>query len=1003
MKNSIRFGIAVLMLLAPVHARAQKKVLTQADWDRWRSIQQPVLSPDGRWAGWTLSPQVGDGEYVIRSTTGTTEYRIPLGYIGRPNNTPGGEREGRGGRGGGGGAGRAGGSFTADSRYVFVTTQPSKAQVDSAERANRRGRGRTGQGSATRNASRGSALHNTIVMVDLENGRITPMPDMRSFRLPEDNGRWMVFTAADDSAAADSTEDGAASSQAGARAGRAARGDSATARSRSSRATGKPITLRDLQTGTDVVIEDVVEYTFDDDANVLAYTVSAKDSTRDGVYIRNLRDGSVKPVLTGPGNYRNFEFDRTQQKFVFSTDRDEFGQDSAQSAIYVGTTSNGSARRVVDRSMLPAGMHLASNGAAAFNRNATALTLRVQPDILPPVPEDSLEGKAVFDLWTWKDPQLQPQQKLQLNQARNRSFQAVYNLATGKLVQLASDSIPSVEISDDGMHAVANSRVAYAIQSMWGDDGNDVYIIDPSTGEHTMIRRKISGSADLSADGRYVLFFDRGSWYTYNLENGRETNITANAKGVRFDQETFSTPGVPRAWGVAGWTKGDRDVLLYDRFDIWSIDPDGRRAPIVVTDSVGRRENITFRISSLVPREDRDPWIDPAEPLFLTAFDEDTKASGFYRDRLGRTAMPERIVMDELRYGTPVKAEDADVYLLPKSTFTEFPNLWVGPSLTQLTKISDANPWQKEYNWGTAELVTWTSMDGKPLQGILYKPENFDPSRKYPLISYFYEDLSDGLFGYVPPTGRNIINATHYVSNGYLVFEPDIYYEIGHPGASAVKSVVPGVLKLLETGYVDPNALGLQGQSWGGYQAAYIITQTQMFQAAMAGAPVANMTSAYGGIRWGSGVARAFQYEEGQSRIGASLWDQLDLYLENSPLFHLQRVTTPLFIMSNDADDAVPWYQGIELFVGMRRLGKEVYFINYNNDVHNPASRANQKDIAMRMQQFFDTKLKGAPAPDWMLHGIPAIEKGRDQIVASPVAPPEPPAGVGAGAGAGGN
>jgi dipeptidyl aminopeptidase/acylaminoacyl peptidase len=275
------------------------------------------------------------------------------------------------------------------------------------------------------------------------------------------------------------------------------------------------------------------------------------------------------------------------------------------------------------------------------------------------------------------------------------------------------------------------------------------------------------------------------------------------------------------------------------------------------------------------------------------------------------------------------------------------------------------------------------------------KPENFDSTKKYPLIAYFYEDLSQNRYNYVAPNGRNVINATHYASNGYLIFLPDIHYEIGYPGPSAMKSIVPGVQMLLARGYVDPKRLGLQGQSWGGYQTAYMITQTSMFAAAMAGAPVVNMTSAYGGIRWGTGISRAGQYEGGQSRIGGSLWETPMRFIENSPLFWLDKVTTPLFIMSNDNDDAVPWYQGIEFFIAMRRLQKEVYLINYNNDVHNPAGRANQKDIAMRMQQFFDTKLKGAPAPDWMVRGIPYLAKGRDQlgapsVVPAPVAPAIP-------------
>jgi dipeptidyl aminopeptidase/acylaminoacyl peptidase len=327
-----------------------------------------------------------------------------------------------------------------------------------------------------------------------------------------------------------------------------------------------------------------------------------------------------------------------------------------------------------------------------------------------------------------------------------------------------------------------------------------------------------------------------------------------------------------------------------------------------------------------------------------------------------------------------MKAADADEYVLTKSTFVEFPDLYAGSNLTNLTKISDANPQQKNFKWGTVELVSWLSADGVPLQGLLYKPEDFDPHKKYPLITYYYEQFSNTLHSYVPPGGRNVINYTHYVSNGYLIFVPDIHYENGYPGASAVKSIVPGVQMLLARGYVDPKGLGIQGHSWGGYQTAFLITQTHLFSAAMAGAPVANMTSAYGGIRWGSGLARAFQYEHTQSRIGCSIWQCTTRYLENSPLFWADRITTPLLMMHNDADDAVPWYQGIEMFVALRRLNKEVYLIDYNNDVHNPTKRANQKDIAMRMQQFFDYHLRGYPEPDWMIHGIPYQMKGRDQV-----------------------
>ena len=254
------------------------------------------------------------------------------------------------------------------------------------------------------------------------------------------------------------------------------------------------------------------------------------------------------------------------------------------------------------------------------------------------------------------------------------------------------------------------------------------------------------------------------------------------------------------------------------------------------------------------------------------------------------------------------------------------------------------------------------------------------------MLVYFYEQMSDTRHQYYAPAGRNIINPTVYTSKGYLVFVPDIHYTNGFPGPSAMKSIVPGVQALVARGFVDPKKLGITGQSWGGYQTAYIVTQTGMFAAAVPNATVSNMTSAYGGIRWESGLARAFQYEKTQSRIGGSIWEYPMRYIENSPLFYADQVQTPLLLMHNDADGAVPWYQGIELFVALRRFGKEVYMFNYNGDGHNPRKRANQKDIDMRMLQFFGHHLKGDPKPDWMERGIPFLQKGRDQI-ATPAQP----------------
>jgi dipeptidyl aminopeptidase/acylaminoacyl peptidase len=357
-----------------------------------------------------------------------------------------------------------------------------------------------------------------------------------------------------------------------------------------------------------------------------------------------------------------------------------------------------------------------------------------------------------------------------------------------------------------------------------------------------------------------------------------------------------------------------------------------------------------------------------------------SKADGFYRDQVRGSATPAKLTTADKSIGAPRKAEDADVMLFTMGSFSEFPDLYVsGPDFRDPKRISNANPQQAEYRWGTSELVEWRSaQDGELLQGVLYKPEGFDPSRKYPMMVYFYERLSDQLNNYVvPAAGGSSINISFYVSRGYLVFTPDIPYRIGYPGESALKAVVPGVISLVDKGFVDKDNIGVQGHSWGGYQIAYMVTKTDIFKAAEAGAPVSNMISAYGGIRWGTGMSRMFQYEKTQSRIGGTLWEAPMHFNENSPIFWADKVETPLLMMHNDEDGAVPWEQGIEYFTALRRLNKPSWLLVYNGEDHGLRKEINRKDWTIRMQQFFDHYLKGAPAPVWLEEGVPALQKGK--------------------------
>jgi dipeptidyl aminopeptidase/acylaminoacyl peptidase len=330
------------------------------------------------------------------------------------------------------------------------------------------------------------------------------------------------------------------------------------------------------------------------------------------------------------------------------------------------------------------------------------------------------------------------------------------------------------------------------------------------------------------------------------------------------------------------------------------------------------------------------------------------------------------------RLGGMLKAKDADAFAFTLERFEEFPDLWTsGPDFTDMRRASDANPQQALYIWGRAELIDYVNADGLPLRATLIKPEDFDPAKRYPLMVYIYERLTDGLRRYEPPAPETSINLSRYVSNGYVILMPDIVYETGYPGECALKCVVPAVQEVLRRGYIDPKRVGIQGHSWGGYQISYMITRTDIFAAVEAGASVVDMTSAYGGIRWGTGMSRAWQYEKAQSRIGGTPWTRSLQFVENSPIFWVEKVRTPYLTVHNDEDDAVPWYQGIEFFTALRRLGKEAYLFNFVGEKHSLRERRNQKYWTVHLDEFFDHFLKGAPRPEWMEKGVPYLERGK--------------------------
>ncbi|MCM2369089.1 S9 family peptidase [Aporhodopirellula aestuarii] len=726
----------------------------------------------------------------------------------------------------------------------------------------------------------------------------------------------------------------------------------------------------------------------------------------DGVHIITLKSLDRVTIASGVGEYKNLAFNEDGSRLAFISNADDYKSKTPSWNLYAWNAGQKKAKRIASEAdkEIPSGWWIAPDSDQRFSEDGRRLYFETMP-IPDAVLEERLaktEGREVedqdaddqakLDIWHWQDPELQPQQLLQAERERNRRYQAAYIIQSKRMIQLEDSEIPSLslDIRSPANIAVANTKVPYRKTLSWEVPGyQDVYLVNLNSGRRERVLDKVRWDASLSPQGKYLFWFDseQRKWFAKATQGNDAKNIEIS-KGIKYPlfDELDDRPTLPSAYGVAGWMENDRAVLVYDSHDIWKLDPSGKTKPMCITFGKGRKNDLRFRYLRL---DRKERCIDASKPLILSAFHRGSKSSGFYAldwNEPSRDTNAKHVNVDTLRslimldenLSELKKAKESDQVVFTRSTFRRFPDLWTSTTdFDKIQRVSDANPQQEKYSWGTAELTHWKAQDGQDLDGILLKPDDFDPSQKYPMLVYFYERNSDNLHKYYPPAaGRSIICFSFYVSRGYLVFIPDIPYTTGEPGQSAANSILPGVDHLVAQGFVDNDRIGMQGHSWGGYQTAYLVTQTDRFACAEAGAPVSNMTSAYGGIRWSTGMSRMFQYERTQSRIGEDLWSAREKYIANSPLFFADKINTPLLILHNDQDGAVPWYQGIELFVALRRLEKPAWMLNYNGDPHWVMGEPNRRDFAIRMQQFFDHYLQDAPEPEWMAVGVPAVEKG---------------------------
>ncbi len=918
------FFLSSLIVAEAVGTLWAGKPLGHEDFDAWNSVRNQQISRNGEWAAYLVNPQEGDGVLTLYNTKTGKKIDIPRGYRSQ---------------------------FTPDSRWAVALVKAPFADTRKAKIDKKKDH---------------EMPSDSLAIIDLGKMKVTKVADVKDFKLPKEQGQWLAFTSL----------------------------DTALIKPKflKDKECGRPMVLVDLPSGARKVVNWVKDFSFSENGAALALSVKKPEGdsiATNCVGVITLPDTCYTIVDRDKPFYGVPTLDREGRRLAYTASEDTVKTGTLNASVYLCDI----ARSLHSPELLPLSFKDASGNplrpnqftTTSFSYNGRRLIAGVAPVIAPDDTTivDFENGK--LDIWVWNAPLTPPQESHLLDKIKKASFPVALNLdrAPGyNPVMVADNLFAEVDAPDrwDGEWALVRDPEENIVSYQWDYFApTSMAIVNLNTGE----RRKIgsyqrSNEATLSPCGKYVAWFEDRQWFVYDIASGKTSCVTSGIEFPVWDvDDEHPSPSSP--YGLGGWADGDEAMLVYDKFDIWKVDPRGHEKPICLTAGEGRKRNVQFRVVKTDPDQRTIP---SGYKMLLSLFDYTDKYNGLAILPYGRPQSPAIEVLDGHAYTQIRKAKNAEVYSWQRANFSELPEIWLskGTKFAAARQLSDAHPNAKDYSWGTAQLERWYAYDGSPSEGVLYVPENYDPEKKYPMLCVFYETGSEDLYRhYTMEPSWSWVNYPFYVSRGYVVFVPDIHYTSGRPGEDAYNFVCSGVEEMCRRyPWIDKDRIGIDGQSWGGYQTAYLVTRTNMFACAGSGAPVSNMTSAYGGIRWESGDSRQAQYEQGQSRIGGDLWSMRDFYIANSPVFHADKVETPLLIMHNDGDGAVPWYQGIEYFMALRRLGKPVWMLQYNGEAHNIKARQNRKDITRRLQQFFDHYLKGDPMPEWMKKGIPMIRKGQE-------------------------
>jgi len=925
-------------------AQQAPRALTVPDVMAWKGVAGSTLSNDGAWLAYRETSLEGDGSVTFRQTHADKSYAFALGEA--PSGA--GAGGGRGGRGGSAGANLA---FSSDARFGAFLADPSHAEGERLKRQRK-------------------PIESHASIVNLATGTKTDFARVRRFAFSGDNPAWIAFQKLPPAPPA-------STGAAGGRGGASGDGNAPEADPR-----GSDLILHNLASGEEINLGNVGEFAFDQHGRYLAYTISAEDRSGNGVDLRNLETGSSRALDSDDhAIYRGLSWNQagTALAVLKGTD-DKAWQDKRYSVL--GFTGANLATKIAydpasDRSF-PAGMTVSPNRNPSWSDDEATVFFGIHP--MKPAakegagaPEDASDSVDLI-IWNYQDPRLQSQQIVEEPQDRNYSYLSEYRVADQKFIRLADDTVRTVALAPHQRYAIGLGNQPYELDGhLDGQTYDDIYVYDLSTGVRKLAVQKARWQDEPAPDGVHFAFFRDGNYWVYDMASGTSANVTARVPTSFInteDDHNLDRPPVP----LVGWSRDSQNLLLSDNWDLWKVPISGGGAINLTAD--GKRDAIRYRRPVNLDAM-ADPTLrgfDLSKPVYLDAYGEWTKKDGMAVIEPGQPGA-RRIEFDDASYAGLEKAKNAPVYLYTRQTADDPPEFYTADAaLAQPAKLTDFAAEVKPFAWSSGTLlVNYVGYKGDRLQGALHLPPDYVKGKQYPMVVEFYEKMSQNAFQFQRPAA-NGFSIGLYTSNGYAVFDPDITYKVNEPGVSAAICLENAVKAAIATGVPDPARIGIHGHSWGGYQTAFTITQTHLFAAAAAGAPLTDMISMYGLIYKNSGETNGQIFEASQGRFTGPPWDLWDIYTRNSPVANVKNVTTPLLMLSDLGDGAVDFTQGMEYFNALRRLHKPVVLLDYPSQNHSLAKRSDQKDYTIRMMQFFDHYLKGGPMPDWYAKGVPALQ-----------------------------